>query len=169
MNLYIIRHAIAVDEGTPEYEKDSERPLTDKGKKKMRQIAKGLRTLGTDFDLILSSPYVRAKETAEILADVFKVKAEVAFSDNLVPMGDPDLLISEMNEKYSANNSIALVGHEPHLTALVSLLVSENAGVDMTLKKGGVCRLLADDLHHSRKATLEWLLTPGILVEIAEK
>ena len=109
MNLYIIRHAIAVDEGTPEYEQDSERPLTDKGKKKMRQIS-----------------------------------------------------------KYSAN-SIALVGHEPQLTALVSLLAAENTSVDMTLKKGGVCRLSADDLHHSRKATLEWLLTPGILVEIGEK
>ncbi len=168
MNIYIIRHAIAVDEGTPEYEEDSQRPLTDKGKKKMRQIAKGLRTLGADFDLILSSPYVRAKETAEILADVFKVKQDVAFSDNLIPMGDPDLLISELNEKHSAN-SVALVGHEPHLTALISLLVSENAGMDISLKKGGVCRLSADDLHHTRKAALEWLLTPGILVEIGEK
>jgi phosphohistidine phosphatase len=168
MDLYIIRHAIAVDEGAPEYEEDSLRPLTDKGKKKMRQIAKGLRALGTDFDLILSSPYVRAKETAEILADVFRVKAEISFSDNLIPMGDPDLLIAEMNEKYTAN-SIALVGHEPHLTALIGLLVSENVNVDMTLKKGGVCRLSADDLHHTRKATLEWLLTPGILVELGEK
>jgi phosphohistidine phosphatase SixA len=61
------------------------------------------------------------------------------------------------------------VGHEPHLTALISLLVSDNAGIDMTLKKGGMCRLSADDLHHNRKATLEWLLTPGILVEIGEK
>ena len=168
MNLYIIRHAIAVDEGTPEYEDDSQRPLTDKGKKKMRQIAKGLRTLGVGFDLILSSPYVRAKETAEILADVFKIKSDIAFSDNLIPMGDPDLLIAEMNEKYGAN-SIALVGHEPHLSALIGLLVSENAGLDMTLKKGGVCRLSVDDLHHTRKATLEWLLTPGILVEIGDK
>lgn len=168
MNLYIIRHAIAIDEGTPEYEQDSERPLTDKGKKKMRQIAKGLRTLGADFDLILASPYVRAKETAEILADVFKVKTDIAFSDNLIPMGDPDLLIAEMNEKYSAN-SIALIGHEPHLTALISLLIADNTGVDITLKKGGVCRLSADDLHHTRKAALEWLLTPGILVEIGEK
>ncbi len=168
MNLYIIRHAIAVDEDTPEYEDDSQRPLTDKGKKKMRQIAKGLRTLGVDFDLILSSPYVRAKETAEILADVFKIKKELELSDNLVPMGDPDLLISEINEKYSAN-SIALVGHEPFLTALIGLLVSENVGMEMTLKKGGVCRLATDDLHHARKAALEWLLTPGILVEIGEK
>ena len=169
MNLYIIRHAIAVDEGLPEYEDDSQRPLTDKGKKKMRQIARGLRVLGVDFDLILSSPYVRAKETAEILAEVSKTKADVVFSENLIPMGDPDLLIAEMNEKYYNVNSIALVGHEPHLSAMISLLVSENASLDMTLKKGGVCRLSADDLHHTRKAALEWLLTPGILVEIGEK
>ena len=168
MNLYIIRHAIAIDEGTPEYDNDSERPLSDKGKKKMRQIARGLRALGVDFDLILSSPYLRAKETAEILEDVFKLKKDIEFSDNLIPMGDPDLLISEMNEKYRPN-SVALVGHEPHLSALIGLLVSENAGVDMTLKIGGVCRLSADDLHHARKATLEWLLTPGILVEIGDK
>lgn len=167
MNLYIIRHAIAVDRGTPEYADDSQRPLTDKGKKKMRQIAKGLHTLGVDFDLILSSPYVRARETAEILAEVIKTKTDIAFSENLIPMGDPDFLIAEMNEKYSAN-SIALVGHEPHLSALISLLVSDNASLDMTLKKGGVCRLSADDLHHTRKTTLEWLLTPGILVEIGE-
>ena len=69
MNLYIIRHAIAVEEGTPEYQEDSQRPLTDKGKKKMVQIAKGIRALNVKFDLVLSSPYVRANETAEILAD----------------------------------------------------------------------------------------------------
>ena len=168
MNLYIIRHAIAIDEGTPEYDNDSERPLSDKGKKKMRQIARGLRALGVDFDLILSSPYLRAKETAEILAEVSRTKADIAFSENLIPMGDPDLLISEMNEKYSAN-SIALIGHEPHLSSLISLLVSDNASLDITLKKGGVCRLSADDLHHTRKAPLEWLITPGILVEIGNK
>ena len=66
MNLYIIRHAIAVDAGTADFE-DSQRPLTDKGRKKMRQIAKGLRSLGVEFDLILSSPYLRTQETAEIL------------------------------------------------------------------------------------------------------
>ena len=169
MNLYIIRHAIAVDEGTSEYEQDSERPLTDKGRKKMRQIAKGLRNLGVEFDLILSSPYVRARETAEILADVFKMKKKIAFSESLVPMADPQNLIPEINEKYSVD-SIALVGHEPHLSTLVGLLTAENSKVDITLKKGGVCYLTADDLHHDdHRATLEWLLTPGILMEIADK
>lgn len=168
MNLYIIRHAIAVDEGTSDYESDSERPLTDKGRKKMRQIAKALRNLGVEFDLILSSPYVRARETAEILADVFKMKKKILFSDNLIPMGNPELLITEVNEKYSVN-SLVVVGHEPHLSTLVGLLVAENAKIDVTLKKGGVCYLSADDLHQEHRATLEWLLTPGILMEIGDK
>jgi phosphohistidine phosphatase len=168
MNLYVIRHAIAVDEGTSEYESDSERPLTDKGRKKMRQIAKALRNLGVEFDLILSSPYVRARETAEILADVFKMKKKLDFSDNLIPLGNPELLITEVNEKYSVN-SLAVVGHEPHLSILVGLLVAENAKIDVTLKKGGVCYLSADDLHQEHRATLEWLLTPGILMEIGDK
>ena len=167
MNLYIIRHAIAVDEGTSDYESDSQRPLTDKGRKKMRQIAKGLRNLGVEFDLILSSPYIRAKETAEILADVFKMK-KILFSDNLIPLGNPELLITEVNEKHSVD-SMAVVGHEPHLSTLVGLLAAENAKFDITLKKGGVCYLSADDLHHEHRATLEWLLTPGILTEISDK
>lgn len=169
MNLYIIRHAIAVDEATSDYESDSERPLTDKGRKKMRQIAKALRNLGVEFDLILSSPYVRACETAEILADVFKMKKKIIFSDNLIPLGNPELLIGEINEKYSVD-SLALIGHEPHLSTLIGMLVSENAKVDITLKKGGVCYLSADDLHHNdHRATLEWLLTPGIMMEIGDK
>lgn len=166
MNLYIIRHAIAADEGT--YEQDSDRPLTDKGRKKMRQIAKGLRALGVEFDLILSSPYIRARETAEILEDVFKMKEKTAFSENLTPMAGPDALISEINENHSVD-SLALVGHEPNLSNLVGLLTSENAKLDITIKKGGVIRLSVDDLHHERRATLDWVLTPGILVEIGNK
>ncbi|MBL8101206.1 MAG: phosphohistidine phosphatase SixA [Anaerolineales bacterium] len=165
MNLYLIRHAIAEEEN-PSGD-DSQRALTDKGSKRMRQIAKGLRILGVEFDMILSSPYVRAKETAKILSDVFKMKKQVAFSDNLFPMGDPEKLIAEINEKYSVD-SLAIVGHEPCLTGFASFLTARNTPVDMTLKKGGVCRLSADDLRHSRVATLEWLLTPGILVEISE-
>ena len=168
MNIYVIRHAIAVDEGTPGYESDSERPLTDKGRRKMRQIAKGLRTLGVQFDQILSSPYVRARETAEILADVFKMKKKLTFTENLIPLGNPELLVGEINEKYSVE-SLALVGHEPHLSALVGILAAENAKLDLTLKKGGVCCLSADDLHHQdHRASLEWLLTPGILTELGE-
>ena len=167
MDIYIIRHAIAVDEGTPGYEDDSQRPLTDKGRKKMRQIAKGLRSLGVEVDLILSSPYVRARETAEIVADVFKMKKKLVFTDNLIPTGEPDLLIAELNEKDSLQR-VALVGHEPHLSNLVGVLTSEGKQLDIKLKKGGVCLLSADDLRQEHHATLERLLTPGILVEISD-
>lgn len=167
MNLYLIRHAIAVDESFGDYE-DAARPLTDNGRKKMRQIAKGLKAIGVDLDLILSSPYVRASETANILSETFKIKLETVYNENLTPMGDPDLLISDINEKYTVD-SLAIVGHEPNLSALTGLLVSENANIDMTYKKGGVCKLSADDLRLSRTATLEWLLTPKILVELSEK
>src|SRR5688572_13844320 len=169
MNLYIIRHAIAVDEGMPGYEDDSQRPLTDKGRNKMRQIAKALRHLGVEFDLILSSPYVRACETAEILADVFKMKKKIVLSDNLIPLGNPELLIGEINEKHAVD-SLAIVGHEPHLSTLIGLLTSEGSKLEITLKKGGVCYLSADDLHHQdHRATLEWLLTPGLLIEIGNR
>ena len=162
MNLYLIRHAIAEEETSSG--EDSQRGLTDKGAKKMRLIAKGLRTLGVEFDLIVSSPYLRAVQTSEILSDVFK-KKKFVLSDNLMPMGDIDLLIAEINEKYSVN-SLAIVGHEPYLSTLVSLLTAGGSPVEMTFKKGGVCHLSTDDMHHTRKATLEWLMPPGILVEI---
>ena len=168
MNLYIIRHAIAVDEVSSDSGSDSERPLTDKGRKKMRQIAKALRRLGVEFDLILSSPYVRASETAEILADVFKKKNKIVFSDHLIPDGNPELVVGEINEKHSAD-SLAIIGHEPHLSALIGLLTADSSKLQITLKKGGVCHLSADDLHHQdHRATLEWLLTPGILMEIGD-
>ena len=164
MNLYLIRHAIAEEE-SPSGE-DSQRGLTDKGAKKMRLIAKGLRTLGVEFDLILSSPYLRAMQTAEILSEVFK-KKKFVLSDHLMPAGDPNLLIAEINEKHTVD-SLAIVGHEPYLSTLVSLLTADGAPVEMTFKKGGVCYLSTDDLHHTHKATLEWLLTPGVLVEIGD-
>jgi len=83
-------------------------------------------------------------------------------------MAEPDLLIAELNERDSVQ-SLALVGHEPHLSTLIGHLTSEGKRLDVTLKKGGVCYLSVDDLHQEHRATLEWLLTPGILVEIADK
>lgn len=164
MNIYIIRHAIAEDEDPAK--NDSERELTEKGAKKMRQIAKGLKKLGVEFDVILSSPYLRTRQTAEILGEVFKIKKQVTFSENLLPSADPDLLITEINEKYSVD-TLVLVSHEPFISALISLLTAKSTPVEITLKKGGVCRLTADDLRQARRASFELLITPGILVELS--
>ena len=167
MNLYIVRHAIAVERGTPGYEDDNQRPLTDSGRKKMKKIVKGIHQLGFELDVILSSPYVRARDTATILAGEFKMKDRVEFSDNLIPSGDFDSLVNEIHEKYDLDN-VALVGHEPMLSSLISWLTTGNADMKITLKKGGVGCLLADNLHLERRATLEWLLTPPLMIELSK-
>ena len=74
MNLYIVRHAIAVQRGTPGHDDDSQCPLTDNGRKKMKKIVQGLHQLDIELDTILPSPYVRARDTAKILANEFKVE-----------------------------------------------------------------------------------------------
>lgn len=167
MNLYIVRHAIAIKPGTPGYEDDSQRPLTDTGHKKMKKIAKGLRRLNVELDMILTSPYVRARDTANILAKEFDLKDKIAFSDNLTPPGEFEKLIKEMQENYNVS-SLALVGHEPMLSSLISWLTTGNTDSRLTLKKGGVAYLVAENLYQDYRATLEWLLTPALMMELSK-
>jgi phosphohistidine phosphatase len=167
MNLYIVRHAIAVPRGTPGYEDDSQRPLTDTGGKKMKKVVKGLHQLNVDFDVILSSPYVRARDTAKILAKEFDMKDKIAYSDNLIPPGNFENLVSEIHEKYDVGN-LALVGHEPMLSGLISWLATGNTDMRVTLKKGGVAYLAADNLYQDGRAALQWLLSPALMVELSK-
>jgi len=166
MKLYLIRHGNAVEHGTPGYEDDSLRPLTASGRDKMKKIASALKRLDVKPDLIVSSPYLRARQTAEILAKVLKYKQELAFSDMLVPMGNADNFIEEINAKYNVAE-LMLVGHEPCLSILIGTLTAGNPELTVNLKKGGVCCLSSDNLQTERKAVLEWLLTPKILIELA--
>jgi len=167
MNLYIVRHAIAAERGTPGYEDDSERPLTDAGSKKMKKIARGLHRLGIQLDVILTSPYVRARDTAKILASRFDRMDKIFFTDNLIPPGHFESLVFEIHEKYDVTN-IALVGHEPMLSSLVSWLTTGDTDVRMNMKKGGVAYLTSDTLYQDGRATLEWLLTPALMVQLAK-
>ena len=167
MNLYIVRHAIAVERGTPGYEDDSKRPLTDNGRKKMKKIVQGLHQLDIKFDMILSSPYMRARDTAKILASEFKLKDQLNFSDNLIPPGNFEALIDEIHEKYNVE-SLVLVGHEPMLSQFISWLTTGNTDMKINFKKGGVCYLSADKLYQDHNATLEWLLTPTPMVELSK-
>ncbi len=162
MKLYLIRHSNAIDLGTDGYEEDSQRPLTEKGHEKMKKIASALKSLGLNPNLILSSPYVRASQTAEILAKVLKHRKEISYSNLLIPSRNPDEIIGEINEKYMVDE-LLLVGHEPCLSGLIGMLISGNPEAAINIKNGGVCCLSADDLRVERKAVLEWLLTPKIL------
>src|SRR5438552_7996333 len=89
MNLYILRHGLAVEPGTPGDAQDADRPLTPKGERKLWQIADAMQALELSFDLILSSPCVRARQTAEIVTEAFNARKKLEFSDNLAPHGNP--------------------------------------------------------------------------------
>jgi len=158
MDIHILRHAVAVERGTEGYDRDSERPLTPDGKKKMEEIAGGMHALGLAFDLILSSPYLRARQTAEIVAGVFG--GTVEFSDHLSADGNAQELVRELRQRARDANSVLLVGHEPYLSGLISVLLSGNPRVGLTMKKGGLCKLSVQDLRYGPCASLEWLLTP---------
>jgi len=169
MNLYLVRHAIAVEAGTPNYADDSLRPLTEKGIKKMQRISQGLKKMEVEIHLILTSPYRRAVETAKILRKAFDLnKTTLVQTEHLSPVGYGDQLIQLINEKYADVENIALVGHEPSLGIMASMLISGDPNLSLTLKKGGVCRLLTDTLQYGRCATLDWLLSPSQLAELGE-
>jgi phosphohistidine phosphatase len=167
MDLYILRHAIAEQRGTPGFARDSDRPLTAKGERKMQRIAEGMLALELTFDLILSSPFLRAKQTAEIVARVFDASKILELSDTLAVGGDPEALIDELKKHRPPLGSILLVGHEPNLSSLVSVLISGDPELSITMKKGGLCKLTSESLHYGRCATLEWLLAPSQLTRLS--
>jgi phosphohistidine phosphatase len=160
VNLYILRHGIAVERGTPGYKTDAGRPLTPKGKRQLRQIAGAMQNLDLDFDLILSSPFWRARQTAEIVAQSLGLKKHLAFSDELTSNGDPKALIQQLNELKPVPKNILLVGHEPYLSKLMMRLISGAAVAGIELKKGSLGKLEMAALRFGRCATLVWLLTP---------
>jgi phosphohistidine phosphatase len=167
MNLFILRHGIAVEPGSPGYAKDADRPLTAEGERKTRRIAEAMATMDLSFDLILSSPYRRARQTAEIVAEVRKARKQLEYSEEVTPGGSPRKLIEQLARLEPAPVNVLLVGHEPDLSGLVSLLVSGNNGFNVLLKKGGLCKLSAESLIHGRCAVLEWLLTPKQMARMA--
>ncbi|MDW8105527.1 MAG: phosphohistidine phosphatase SixA [Armatimonadota bacterium] len=167
MNLYLVRHAIAVPHDAPGYEEDSLRPLTDKGRAKMRDIARGLKALGVCPQLILTSPYVRARQTAEILQEMLGCTEALVLTENLLPLAHPDHLWQELR-RYAHVPSLALVGHEPNISALTNLLLGVT-GLQIVFKKGGVCYLTVDSFGEEPHATLHWLLAPKHLVAIGRK
>lgn len=167
MKVYLVRHAIAVPHFTPEYEDDNQRPLTDKGRAKMRDITRGLKALGVSVHIILSSPYVRARQTAEILHEGLQVQTPIVFTENLLPLAHPDHLWEEL-KGYSQVESVAMVGHEPNISSLANLLLGVTR-LQILFKKGGVCHITIDDFSGAPSATLHWLLTPKQLVAIGRK
>lgn len=159
LELYLIRHGLAAARG-PAYPDDSKRPLTSRGIAAIRKEAKGLNYLGVGFDLILTSPLVRTRQTAEALAESLASKPAMAPSDALAPAGTPAAVVQEL-AKHARKGRIALVGHEPNIGELAARLIGSRA--PMPFKKGAVCRIDFDVLPPKGVGELRWFATPKML------
>jgi phosphohistidine phosphatase len=159
-DLYIVRHGIAVAPGTPGVA-DDERPLTPKGEKRMKQIARGLARLELKLDRIVTSPLPRARATAEIIAAALEHGARLE-SSNVLQAGAAAASIQrwlrERNE-----DSLMIVGHNPGLSDLISLLVLGATGpLICDLKKGGIAALARTAVAKDRY-DLAWIASPRLI------
>jgi phosphohistidine phosphatase len=140
MDIYFIRHGIAADPS--EYDRDDDRPLTDKGREKTARIAQKIKQIGVKFDLILTSPLVRAKQTAQILLEVGLTNLVEEF----VPLS-PDGNIQEFLHLWADSDygnkegGIALVGHQPDLSNWAEQLIWGEIREKLILKKAGIIGL----------------------------
>jgi phosphohistidine phosphatase len=174
MNLLVIRHAIAEDKAAfaASGRSDDQRPLTEAGRTKMRRGAEGLRVVSPLLAVLASSPLVRARETAEIVAPIFKVP-RVEIVDALRPERPFDELLAWLrrrippNEEEDSDATIAIVGHEPHLSGLITWLMTGGKDSRVELKKGAACLLRFDRAPAAGEAMLRWSLTPAQLRDLA--
>jgi phosphohistidine phosphatase len=161
MKVFLVRHAIAHERDRKRWPDDARRPLTPAGKEKFRKAARGLVKQLPESAPLLTSPYVRARETAEILAAAWR-KAKPEECAQLAadrPVADAFELLRTRQEK-----AVVLVGHEPHLSDLLSAaLAGEDARLRIEFKKGGAaCIEFAARIAPGR-ATFHWMLPPRVL------
>lgn len=167
MKLYLLRHGIAASSGSSE-STDALRNLTDPGREKMRSIAIGLRRLNLGIDQIWSSPYARTSQTSAIIAEKLAISGGVQMHKGLEPGGGLRRLVDDIADLDPAIQSLLLVGHEPGLSTLISVLATGTANLRAELKKGGLAKLELDNrIAFERSAKLSWLLTPRFLVMLA--
>jgi phosphohistidine phosphatase len=163
MQLVVVRHGIAVDreEWAREHSDDKDRPLTDEGKKKMKECAKGLRALAPRLDVLATSPLTRARQTAAILAKVYE-KGEPVTVDALAPGQHPPAFATWLRTQ-GTQKTVAIVGHEPGLGAIVSWFTAGSERSFLELGKGGACLLDLGARIEGGEAMLLWVLRPSHL------
>ena len=163
LELYLVRHGIAAERG-PEYPDDSKRPLTSEGISRFRKETKALAALDVDIDQIISSPLVRAKQTAEILAQAVPSHPSIEMSDALAPAGTPAAVFQEL-AKHMRKARIALVGHEPNIGELAARLIGSRTPVEF--KKGAICRIDFEVFPPKGHGHLRWFLPPRVLRKLS--
>jgi phosphohistidine phosphatase len=157
--LYVVRHGLAEERGEA-WPDDTKRPLTEEGMTRMRKAARGLARLGVVVDVVMTSPLVRARQTAEIVAAAIDPKPSLVTAESLAPGGSFAAVVADL-EKHARKTRIALVGHEPGIGELAARLIGSRHAIEF--KKGAVCRIDVETLPPSGPGDLRWLMTSRIL------
>jgi phosphohistidine phosphatase len=165
VTLYLVRHAIAEERGS-DWPDDTKRPLTHRGMARMREAVRGLDFLGVEIGLVLTSPLVRARQTAEILARGLASVPAVDTTNALIP-GQPPARMVEALAGHSRQRAIALVGHEPGLGELAAWLIG--AREPLPFKKGGICCIELPSLPAAPTGQLIWFALPKMLRSVSRK
>jgi phosphohistidine phosphatase len=161
MQLYIVRHGIAIDREDPKCPPDPERYLTEEGVEKTQQVAKGIAALGATADLLMSSPYVRAMQTAEIFAHALEYpEQKIRRTDLLLPGSEASLFYREL-AKDKQSSTVFCFGHAPQLDDLLAVGLGLKHHLT-SLKKAGVA-LLELKRVSPPSGQLVWLATPKLL------
>lgn len=172
MHLYLLRHGIAMDLSAG-VKRDADRPLTKEGWKKMRDEARGMQQLGIDFDLIFTSPYLRTRQTALAVAEVYEFDADNIVSIESLAAGRPFAQPPYRNPEVFTDigayefEKALVVGHMPDLSEMASLLLTGTITTNFAFKKGSLCLVEVDGLPPRHLGVLRWMLTPKQLLALS--
>lgn len=159
MIVYLVRHAIAEERG-PAWPDDRERPLTQKGITRFRNITARLADRGVRVGAIYSSPLIRARQTADLLVPEW-ADVPIQIVEELAPEHTPASLAKTLADR-AAHDAIALVGHEPDLGALAAWMIGAKS--PLPFKKGGVARIDCGETLKAGEGTLVWMVTPKLVL-----
>lgn len=161
MDVFIVRHAIAYPRNPRRWRDDARRPLTPAGIRRFRKAAQGLERLALQPERVLTSPLVRARQTAEILTSVANWPKAVECAA-LVPRGSSARIIGEL--RMLSVRRVAVVGHEPGLSRLIGACIAgTDAPIAIEMKKGGVACVSFPGEPRAGRASLKWLIAPRTL------
>ena len=163
MFVYILRHAIAVQRGASGYPND-DRPLTEDGIEKMQKAARGIAVLIDTIDVILTSPLIRAHDTAKLVAEARGADHKIEICKELLPGNSSKKFLLHL-AKYKSFKNVMIVGHEPDLGYIASALLGSNASI-IEFKKGALCCIEVPTLPPRNPGKLHWHLQPRQLRDL---
>jgi len=158
MEIYLLRHAIAEERSASG--RDADRQLTEEGRQKLRKVMKRAAGAGVEPSLILSSPLIRAVQTAEIAAEFLKYAGKIVKVDSLTPDSSPREVWEEIRTRKD-EPAILLAGHEPLYSATTAYLLGSTRSM-VDFRKAGLVRIDVQGFGATPGGILQWMLTPKL-------